>query len=105
MHVYPTPADLAAWITTSHKGDRFQYHLGHLIQDRRFKVSSVSIPGGFMVDNIPLGEIAAAATRAYEAGFVVLVQHKLSEDLYQYLAIRTKKYTPAPLEEKSLENV
>jgi hypothetical protein len=100
MHIYPTPTDLTNWIANSHKGDRFQYHLGHLLHDRRFKVTQARTGGSTLIDNIPLGEIADAAVRAYEDGFVVLVQHKISEDLYQYLAIRTKKYVPAPLMEE-----
>jgi len=48
MNIYPTPADLTNWIASSHKGDRFQYHLGHLIHDRAFRVTlaatEVSLP-------------------------------------------------------------
>jgi hypothetical protein len=101
MHVYPTPKELANWITKAHKGDRFTYHTGHLVHDRAFR-ANLAHSGGFMVVRVkPLDEIADAAVAAYEAGFVVLAQKHLGEDLFQYLAIRTKKYQPAPLEEKS----
>lgn len=99
MNVYPTPAQFTQWIAASHKGDRFQYHLGFLLHDRRFKVTSTNSVS-LMVENIPLGEIAAAVLRAYEDGYIVPVQKRLAEDVYQYLAIRTKKYVPAPLLEE-----
>lgn len=100
MNVYPTPAQFVSWIAQSHKGDRFQYHLGFLLHDRRFKVTSAINGTGIMIDNLPLGDIAAAVIAAYEEGYIVPVQKRLAEDVYQYLAIRTKKYVPAPLMEK-----
>lgn len=97
MHVYPTPKELANWIAKSHKGDRFTYHTGHLVHDRAFR-ANLAHSGGFLkVRVIPLDNIAKAAVEAYEAGYVVLAQKRLGEDVFEYLAIRTKKYREPPL--------
>jgi hypothetical protein len=102
MNIYPTPADLDQWIASSHKGDRFVYHTGHLLHDRAFRVT-LAATGGFATIHVkPLEEIAAAVYDAYKTGYVVLAQHKVREDVYEYLAIRTKKYRKPPLaKEKS----
>lgn len=99
MNVYPTPKDLEKWIASSHKGDRFVYHTGNLMHDRKFRVNLTE--GGFKTVEVqPLADIANAAIEAYMAGYVVLSQHRVGEDLFEYLAIRTKKYKQPPLSER-----
>jgi hypothetical protein len=105
MNLYPTPADLDSWIASSHKGDRFVYHTGHLLHDRAFRVTLAATGGYATIRVIPLEQIALAAVAAYEAGYVVLAQKKVSQDVYQYLAIRTKKYRKPPLAAKPKELV
>ena len=102
MNVYPTPADLDQWIAKSHKGERFVYHLGNLMHDRRFKVTLGTSGGTTVIRNIPLGDVADAAIDAYQNGYVVLAQKRIGEDLFEYLAIRTKKYRKPPLMEPRL---
>lgn len=97
MNVYPTPKDLQRWIASSHKGDRFVYHTGHLLHDRKFRVFKASSGTFDTVEVKPLAAIADAAVEAYRDGFVVLTQHRIGPDLFEYLAIRTKKYRKPPL--------
>lgn len=97
MNLYPTPKQLSDWIASSHKGDRFVYHTGNLLHDRRFRVALAATGGSTVVEVKPLREIAEAATDAYQQGYVVLAQHRIGEDLFEYLAIRTRKYKRPPL--------
>jgi len=101
MNIYPTPAEFDLWLSTSHKGDRFQYHLGHLMHDRAFR-AYLAATGGFIVVHVkPLELIADYVVEAYKDGYVVLAQEKLADDIYRYVAIRTKKYRKPPLAVKS----
>lgn len=102
MNLYPTPEDLDSWIASSHKGDRFVYHLGNLMHDKSFRVTLATTGGFTMITNVPLGKIADAALEAYEAGYVVLTQQRVGEDMFRYLAVRTKKYHKPPLMEPRL---
>lgn len=97
MNIYPTPDDLTKWIATSHKGDRFVYHLGNLIHDREFRVTLAATGGFANIRVIPLDKMANAAVEAYKGGYVVLAQHRLGKDVFEYLAIRTKKYAKPPM--------
>lgn len=100
MNIYPTPAEFRQWLNGSHKGDRFQYHLGNLMHDRAFRINLAATGGSALIRVRPLDEIADEVLKAYQEGFVVLAQEKLAEDIYRYQAIRTKKYLPAPLSTK-----
>jgi hypothetical protein len=97
MNIYRTPKELSEWIAQSHKGDRFVYHVGHLLHDRKFRVKLAGTGGFADVPVIPLQNIATAALEAYWSGYVVLVQKRLGEDTFQYLAIRTRKYVQPPM--------
>lgn len=97
MNVYPTPKDLQKWIASSHKGEHFIYHTGHLVHDRKHRVYLATSGAYTTIEVKPLGDIADAAYHAYLDGFVVLAQKRLAEDVFQYLAIRTKKYVKPPL--------
>lgn len=97
MNLHLTPLELTDWISSAHKGDRIVYHLGHLMHDKAFRVSLAATGGTTTITNVPLNAIADAAFEAYKAGFIVLAQQRVAEDIYRYLAIRTKKYAPAPM--------
>jgi len=62
-------------------GEQFTYHIGMLLADREFPAA----------DYQRVNDVGRAAYEAYERGQVLLVQHRLGENCYQYLAIGAKK--------------
>lgn len=58
-------------------GERLAYHSGNLMRDRQF--------------NVDVDSVAIAASKAADDKRCVLMQRKVSEQVYQYLAIRIKK--------------
>lgn len=71
-----TPDTFGKRISHARKGDRVVYHTGLLMYDRLF-----GHPGA------ELDAIALAAWRMYEAGAVTLVQRKISDGNYEYMAV------------------
>lgn len=78
--------DFIKWFERAKPGDRIKYHVGHLVIDRA---------GGFS----RLGEkrrrelciIADRAASLADKGRLVLVQRRLDEGEFSYLAIKTKQ--------------
>lgn len=97
MQLYLTPVDLQDWISSAHKGDRLIYHLGNLMHDKAFRVTLAATGGFTTVHNIPLTTISDAVLDAYKAGYVIIAQQRVAEDIFRYLAIRTKKYMKPPM--------
>lgn len=79
--------EFSEWLKTSKRGWRIQYHLGFLCHDR---TSDLTIGRTvFSVPNGPADNIGNAVMAAYEAGQVIPVQRKVTEGVYEYIAVRT----------------
>ena len=74
------------WFDDAEPGQSIEYHRGHLVVDRA---------NGFSrLDEKPRRELHAIAKRAVflaEASRLILVQRRLDEGEYSYLAIKTKQ--------------
>jgi len=84
----PQPADLtpadafAAWALYGRPGDVCAYHHGLLVVDRDPVVSKLSVPA-----RQALAAIADLALAFAEAGRVLLVQERLGNGVFRYLAV------------------
>ncbi|MDG4602543.1 MAG: hypothetical protein P9C48_10035 [Defluviicoccus sp.] len=92
----PQPADLtpadafAAWALHGRPGDVCVYHHGLLVVDRDPVVSKLSLPA-----RQALAAVADLALAFAEAGRVLLVQERLSNGVYRYLAVIASKQKQA----------
>ena len=78
--------DFSKWLDHARPGDRLEYHRGHLVIDRAYGVSRL--------DEKHRGELHAIAKRAVflaEASRLILVQLRLDEGEFSYVAIKTKQ--------------
>jgi hypothetical protein len=89
-----TEEAFCAWVGNALPGDRIEYHRGHLLIDRSRKYGPFS--------EQDRRELSAAANRALalaEEGRLCLVQQRLGEHDYSYLAVVTRRgrvrYGPA----------
>ena len=84
-----------AWIGQAMPGDRLEYHRGFLGIDSTSGISMLPEP-----ERSQLNALAKAAYRAFEAGFIDLVQERIGPDHFAYIAVaRTKPLrTPIPLD-------
>jgi hypothetical protein len=82
------PFALRAFIRYAERGDHFVYHVGHIAQDRWIGTYGPAITS---LTFEPDGEVSAIADAAYEQymlGRVSLVQRKIGENTYEYIAQR-----------------
>ena len=86
---------LCAWIGQAAPGDRLEYHQGFLGIDTTAGISTLPEP-----ERRQLNKLAKAAYRAFEAGFVDLVQVRIAPNHFAYVATaRTRpNNTPIPLD-------
>jgi hypothetical protein len=66
---------LDAWAKAAKPGEWMIYHRGFLMADRA---------------DWPVDQIAKAAWRNYEAGLVLLVQQRVCEMVYDYIAVKQR---------------
>ena len=84
----PQPSDMtpanafAAWVFHGRPGDVCAYHHGFLVVDRDPGVSRLSAPA-----RQALTAVADLALAFAEAGRVLLVQERLGDGVYRYLAV------------------
>jgi hypothetical protein len=80
------------WLANAKTGESCIYHVGSLVDDRRFKWFSNSKKSEAYV----VSELANATYKAHKADLIYLVQRRLQEsDNYEYLAER-RRPMPAP---------
>ena len=90
----PRPLDdveFCAWVGQAVPGDRLEYHRGFLGIDAMRGISTLPEP-----ERRRVAGLAAAALRAFEAGFVHLVQARLGPDRFAYIAVARPRPTAAP---------
>lgn len=81
--------DFNQWLNRARVGERYVYHVGYLPRDRS-KTVEVPITRGeyhrVVVNKGPVHEMATLVMIAAESGLVHLVQRKLQDGRYQYIA-------------------
>ena len=79
-------SEFAEWLKTAKRGYTTQYYLGFLGAERQ---TDVYIGKRVFVTSVgTVDEIGNAAMAAYEQNLVHLVQRKVTDGVYEYLAIR-----------------
>lgn len=73
------------WLKGAKKGERVVYYDGFLMRDREVVVRS----GFFAEDYPPKIKAAVRAWKAFQNGWVKLVQRKRDELEYEYIAVKT----------------
>jgi hypothetical protein len=81
-----TEEAFCAWIGNALPGDRLEYHRGHLLIDRSRKHGLFSEK-----DRRELSAVANRALALAEEGQLCLVQQRLGEQDYRYLAVVTRR--------------
>jgi hypothetical protein len=81
-----TEEAFCAWVGDALPGDRIQYHRGHLLIDRSRKYGPFSEK-----DRRELSAVANRALALAEEGRLCLVQQRLGEHDYRYLAVVTRR--------------
>lgn len=76
------------WVDTSNTGAFIVYHTGFLSVDR----VSMQVHDFSYVPNPPVDDLAVSAIEAFERGKVHLFQRKISDMVYQYIAVKRSKY-------------
>ena len=93
--------DLGAWASQAAAGDVIEYHRGHLAEDRDSTTSRLPPRSSARLDRIADVALAMAAT-----GQVTLVQRRLPDGRFSYLAIkagvRRPQSPPATARRRSL---
>ena len=85
-----TEIDFCAWLSQAAPRDALEYHCGFLVLDVDPRITSLSNP-----DRLELIQVAARALWASDKGLVHLVQRRLGENRFSYLAIaRPRPDTP-----------
>lgn len=74
--------DFCKWVSTATPGDTITYYSGFLSVDTCIETSLLS-----KLDCTRLGSLAVAARRAFDAGLVHLVQKRIRQNAFIYLAI------------------
>lgn len=86
-----TEIDLCAWLSQAEPGDALEYHRGFLILDVDRRISQLA-----NADRLELIQVARRAMWAAEKGLACLVQRRLGENRFSYLAIaRSRPETPS----------
>jgi hypothetical protein len=86
-----TEIDLCAWLSQAAPQDAFEYHRGFLILDTDPRISHLA-----KSDRLELLQVASRARWAAEKQLVHLLQRRLGESLFSYLAIaRPRPAMPA----------
>ena len=86
-----TEIDLCAWLSQAAPQDAFEYHRGFLVLDTDPRISHLA-----KSDRLELLQVASRARWAAEKQLVHLVQRRLGESLFSYLAIaRPRPAMPA----------
>ena len=89
--------EFCAWVGQAVPGDRLEYHRGFLGIDAMRGISTLPEP-----ERRRVAGLAAAAFRAFEAGFVHLVQARLGPDRFAYLAVARPRPATAPVSAAAL---
>jgi hypothetical protein len=86
-----TEMNLCAWLSQAEPGDALEYHRGFLVLDIDPRI------GGLLIgDCVELAQLASRARWAERRRLVHLVQRRLGDSLFSYLAIaRERPQTPA----------
>lgn len=85
-----TEIDFCAWLSQAAPRDAFEYHCGFLVLDVDPRITSLG-----NADRLELIQVAARALWASDRGLVHLVQRRLGENRFSYLAIaRPRPETP-----------
>ena len=85
-----TEIDFCAWLSQAAPRDALEYHCGLLVLEVDPRITSLSNP-----DRLELIQVAARALWASDNGLVHLVQRRLGENRFSYLAIaRPRPDTP-----------
>ncbi len=74
--------DLCGWLSQAEPGETLEYHRGFLGVDRTPLGQSMSLK-----DRIDLIDVAERAMRLAEQGLVHLVQRRIADDTFSYLAV------------------
>lgn len=86
-----TEIDLCAWLSQAKAGETLEYHRGFLVLDIDPRISALATS-----DRLELVQLASRARWAAEKQFVHLVQRRLGESQFSYLAIaRPRPQTPS----------
>jgi hypothetical protein len=84
-----SPLEFALWLNKSRRGDKISYYLGFLCHDRSFEREIGATGIKVQVVNKELDLIARAVWEAYENRKVIPVQTKVTNGVYEYVAVRT----------------
>jgi hypothetical protein len=85
-----TEIDFCAWLSQAAPGEAIEYHSGFLVLDVDPRITSLG-----NADRLELIQVAARALWASDKGLVHLVQRRLGENRFSYLAIaRPRPDTP-----------
>ena len=83
--------DLCAWLSQAAPNDALEYHRGFLVLDIDPRISGLA-----KADRLELIQLASRARWAAEKQLVHLVQRRLGENRFSYLAIaRPRPETPS----------
>ena len=87
-----TEIDLLAWVGQAAAGDILEYHQGFLALDRSSHGDAFRD-----LERAALGRIADQAMRLAEHGFVHLLQRRVRDERFSYLAIARPRTVSSPL--------
>ena len=87
-----TEIDLLAWLGQAEAGDVLEYHQGFLALDRSTRKDSVKER-----ERAALGRVADQAMRLAEHGLVHLLQRRVRDERFSYLAIARPRAVSSPL--------
>jgi hypothetical protein len=87
-----TEIDLLAWLGQAKAGDVLEYHQGFLALDRSTRKDSVKER-----ERAALGRVADQAMRLAEHGLVHLLQRRVRDERFSYLAIARPRAVSSPL--------
>lgn len=85
-----TLAAFQRWVEVSRPKDKMVYHVGMLVVDRE-KIVQLPSYGIARVFIEPYHGIGVYAWWAYERGLVDLVQRRLADGRYEYIAIKRRR--------------
>lgn len=77
------------WLRDARKGERYVYHIGYLPRDRTRMVEVPVIRGEvhlMAVNHGPIHHLAQLVMAAADADMVHLVQRRVNEDRFEYIA-------------------
>lgn len=84
--------DLLAWVGQAAAGDILEYHQGFLALDRSSHGDAFRD-----LERVALGRIADQAMRLAEQGLVHLLQRRVRDERFSYLAIARPRTVSSPL--------